>query len=800
MRKFIFCLLLALLSPAIDAHSQNLNEHATLLGKLAPPRGGAYANIWGYAANGREYALLGCYEGISIIEVTNPSAPVEVVFIRGARSIWREIKTHSHYAYVVHDSNDDGFATPGLQIIDLSQLPATATLANTYNTTLPDGFAHTLYIDNGFAYLHGTRSNRGANILDLSDPINPVEVGGWAQNYWHDSVVKNDTIYGAAMFSGSIEIVDATDKSNLRLISRTFYPNAFAHNLWMTDDNKYISQTDEIHDLPVNFWDVSDHTAPILVATYHGGPGSIGHNTHIRGNYAYISYYYDGLKVIDISQRRAPVEVANYDTFPDDNLQRGTSYEGAWGAYPFLPSGHVLVSDITYGLNVIKFDGTRAGFISGAIKNKNLGSPLADVKIELLNRFAGEGYTTVKVEADGKYVFGAKPGVRSFKFSKFGYDDYLLTNFNIQSGQTQSQDILLNPKPSAQVIISARTKTNQAIVNARIIIASGTYSEEHFTDGNGNAALTLPYETYDIILSQWGFLQISVTRSFSSSGPTQVLLTTEPGYVETFTVAQPWSLRETSDQSIYDWVIEQAVNQPYPGRLLDYDHTGDADGYAAISRARYGSSTFTSPTMDASVLDNPYLQFARYYNPYNWASEQANDTLQVLISNNGGASWKLIDAYTNIDTDWQVLTYRVADYVAPTNNMKIRFVNVEGVDASIRASAFLMVDDVKLISAGTLVSVHETPPLPRGLELLGNYPNPFNPSTTIRWRQAASGIATISVFNLLGQKIADFKTAEAAAGERRFVLELERQAAGVYFYQLSVNGAVSETKKLLLLR
>jgi len=800
MKKFIFWLLLAWLNPAFDAHSQNLNEHATLLGRLAPPRGGAYANIWGYAANGREYALLGCYEGTSIIEVTNPSAPVEVAFIRGARSIWREIKTHSQYAYVVHDSNDDNFSNPGLQIIDLSRLPAAATLANTYSANMPDGFAHTLYIDNGVAYLHGTRSNRGANILDLSDPTNPVEVGGWAQNYWHDSVVKNDTIYGAAMFSGYFEIVDARDKSNLMLISRTFYPNAFAHNLWMTDDNKYISQTDEIHDLPVNFWDVSDHTAPKLVATYHGGPGSIGHNTHIRGNYAYISYYYDGLKVIDISQRRAPVEVANYDTYPDDNLQRGTSYEGAWGAYPFLPSGNVLVSDITYGLNVIKFDGTRAGFISGAIKNKNIESPIGDVKIELLNRFAGEGSTTVKVEVDGKYVFGAKPGTRSFKFSRFGYDDYLLPNLNIQSGLVQSQDILLNPKPSAQVIISARTKTNQPIVNARIIITSGDYREEHVTDGNGNAAISLPYETYDLVLSQWGFLQKTETRSFSTTGPIQVTLISEPGYIETFTDAQPWLLREPPDQSIYDWVIEQAVNQPYPGRLPSSDHTGDTEGYVAISRARFGSSTFTSPTMDASLLDNPYLQFARYYNPYNWASEQANDTLQVLISNNGGSSWKLIDAYTSIDTDWQVLTYRLVDYVTPTTDMKLRFVNVEGLDASIRASAFLMIDDIKLISEGTLVSVHETPPLPRGLELLGNYPNPFNPSTTIRWRQAAAGIATISLFNLLGQKIADFKTAEASAGERRFVLELDGQAAGVYFYQLSVNGAVSETKKLLLLR
>ena len=100
----------------------------------------------------------------------------------------------------------------------------------------------------------------------------------------------------------------------------------------------------------------------------------------------------------------------------------------------------------------------------------------------------------------------------------------------------------------------------------------------------------------------------------------------------------------------------------------------------------------------------------------------------------------------------------------------------------------------------TTTEVKESPSLPTSLELFQNYPNPFNPSTTIRWRQAAPGIAHLKLSNHLGQQLAIFKTSEASAGERHYVLDVKDFASGVYFYQVNVNGADSEIKKMLLLR
>ena len=76
------------------------------------------SDIWGYAdEEGNEYALVGTYSGLSIVDVTDPSNPTEVFFGTGAGSIWRDIKTWGDYAYVSNESFG------GVYIVDLSPLP-----------------------------------------------------------------------------------------------------------------------------------------------------------------------------------------------------------------------------------------------------------------------------------------------------------------------------------------------------------------------------------------------------------------------------------------------------------------------------------------------------------------------------------------------------------------------------------------------------------------------------------------------------------------------------------------------------
>ena len=78
-----------------------------------------------------------------------------------------------------------------------------------------------------------------------------------------------------------------------------------------------------------------------------------------------------------------------------------------------------------------------------------------------------------------------------------------------------------------------------------------------------------------------------------------------------------------------------------------------------------------------------------------------------------------------------------------------------------------------------------------------NYPNPFNPSTTISYALPARSHVTLSVFNVLGQKVADLVDAEKEAGSHTAMFDGTRLTSGVYFYRIQA-GSFIEAKKLVL--
>ena len=127
-----------------------------------------------------------------------------------------------------------------------------------------------------------------------------------------------------------------------------------------------------------------------------------------------------------------------------------------------------------------------------------------------------------------------------------------------------------------------------------------------------------------------------------------------------------------------------------------------------------------------------------------------------------------------------------------------------GTDFNI-ASGFLA--DSLLGSIITRVSGQETPP--HAYALLQNFPNPFNPTSTIRYAIARRSTVQLAVYNVLGQVIALLVDGEKEPGEYAVIWNARSGriavSTGVYFYRLSVKGLdggmeYSQTKKLILLR
>ena len=88
---------------------------------------------------------------------------------------------------------------------------------------------------------------------------------------------------------------------------------------------------------------------------------------------------------------------------------------------------------------------------------------------------------------------------------------------------------------------------------------------------------------------------------------------------------------------------------------------------------------------------------------------------------------------------------------------------------------------------------------PCSFNLYANYPNPFNPETTISYQLAANSFVTVKVYDPLGREIALLVNEDRAAGAYSVHWDATGFSSGTYFYRLRA-GSFDETKKMLLLR
>lgn len=325
------------------------------------PQNTKFSSCWGWVSpDGREYAFIGCYTGTSIIDL-NVSPIREIGFVPGntASYAYREFKSYKNYLYIVSEGGR------GVQILNLSRLPDTSgILVREFNFTGVGGnisYSHTVTLADGYLYLNGSSGwgARGMVFFSLrNDPTNPEYVGQYQPEYIHDSYVRNDTLYGAAIYAGGgLHVVDVRNKSNPTLIRKITYTGSGTHHAWASISGRYAMTTDEIGSVNnLKIWDMVNlgsgpPYAPI--AQYRAAPTDIIHNVHGRGNYAYISHYTAGMRVVDVHNPAAPVEAGGYDSYP------GTSggYAGCWAVYPYFPSGRWLGSDMQTGLYVCRFTG-----------------------------------------------------------------------------------------------------------------------------------------------------------------------------------------------------------------------------------------------------------------------------------------------------------------------------------------------------------------------------------------------------------------------------------------------------------
>ncbi len=379
--KKLALLLLAALS-FTSAYAQLTRYNVTLIDSLTYSTG--LNDVWGYAdTSGNEFALVGTQIGFSIVDVTDPANIFERANIPGPFTIWRDIKTWNNHAYVVHDGVGSG--SQSLMIVDLNNISNVTLSDPNFNNdavtiyTLGDSLtnAHNIFIDeNGVAYLFGHNlGNRGAIMLDLTqNPKAPVYLGTFDTFYLHDGMARGDTLWGAAVYNGFFAAIDVSNKANPVVMATKATPNFFTHNCWISDNGQTLFTTDEKADAFVASYDVSDlsNISELDRIQASTDTNALPHNAHVLGDFVVSSYYSEGLQIVDATRPHNMIEVAQFQT------------QDAWGAYPYLPSGNILVTDIPGTLYVLSSTYPKACYLEGNVIDSITNNVISNATIELL--------------------------------------------------------------------------------------------------------------------------------------------------------------------------------------------------------------------------------------------------------------------------------------------------------------------------------------------------------------------------------------------------------------------------------
>ncbi len=167
---------------------------------------------------------------------------------------------------------------------------------------------------------------------------------------------------------------------------------------------------------------------------------------------------------------------------------------------------------------------------------------------------------------------------------------------------------------------------------------------------------------------------------------------------------------------------------------------------------------------------------------WNTATETNNNGFEIEKSCGNDNNWSTAGFVKGQGNSTKPVQYSFTDHLSGAGEYSYRLKQVD-FDGSSHVSRTL--------------TVNYNPVLTFSLDQ--NYPNPFNPSTFINYKTSEAGHVRISVFNTLGQKVAELVNGFKPAGDYKVRFDAVNLASGIYLYKLEVNE-MSAVKKMILLR
>jgi hypothetical protein len=634
-----------------------------------------------------------------------------------------------------------------------------------------------MFIDTiaGKAYIFGSDHNiGGVIILDLSNPMDPVEIGQWNDHYIHDGFVRGDTLWASCLEAGTF-VIDVSNPSNPVTLTSWDTPSQFGHNVWPSDDNAYCYTTDEVESGFVTAYDMSNYQNIVETdrVRHPLSEAVIPHNAHFINDYVVTSYYRDGLTIHDVSDPTNIVMTGYFDSSP----LSGGGFNGAWGAWPYLPSGNILIADIEEGLFIVNATYKRAARISGTVTEFGTGTALNDVQVQVLSTALEES-----TDLFGDYATGTEAaGTYDVTFQKGGYLSQTISGVQLVNGQVTVVDVELVPDVPFSVGGSVTdANSGDPIEGAEIEFVNEFFDLDFTSDASGNYLDNNFFAgEYDVVVTAWGFVTECYTIDLSSD-TASFDFELEPGYYDDFTTDLGWT--DLTNASAGEWERGEPVGTTFDGQDSNPDEdvdgdcgtqayiTGNGGGGAGNDDVDGGSTILRSPIMDLTTYTNPFISFDYWF--FNaGGSSNPNDYFDVRISN--GTNTVTLASLPQTNGNWTDFEIALEGLITVTNEMRL-LLEVEDVEPGHLVEAG--VDNFQ-VWQGTSVSESTT------RSVVSIYPNPAEDALNIAVPMSVTN-CELRIFDATGALI--YQNNALVAGQNKISLSVQ---SGLYLCEFNVDGS-----------
>ena len=138
--------------------------------------------------------------------------------------------------------------------------------------------------------------------------------------------------------------------------------------------------------------------------------------------------------------------------------------------------------------------------------------------------------------------------------------------------------------------------------------------------------------------------------------------------------------------------------------------------------------------------------------------------------------------------------------VAEFSPVEARYVKLDLISSTNNDAGWANIWETEIYKSGQTTGVETDRTQPDNFQLLQNYPNPFNPSTKIAFNLQQDAKTRLTVYNVIGEKVADLVDDFLSAGRHEIAFNGDKLASGIYLYKIEVDNQFTDIKKMILMK